>query len=594
MIRAWAYLDALSGKFNSIRDLIMLTCSPSRILLFISFLAASANSAHAETAYFEGNYVCGKQETRSFWALNFENNEVHFGLRRLNVQSFVGNNNNSGFETGTLVRDGQNIQIKGANFSFDARGTLSADGTALDLAWFNKGQVLKRCQPFALTNTVASPVKQWDALIALLNTPAPTVVDMETMGTLVRKLPNRKFLPTLDQQNYQKKRQKSFVPFLGRYRDGIPQVLAETEVATPEDRAKLRSEMIRMSKLGYRAALTSHYAQRLYQSNQDVVPAFFGDQAGHCEQLKGKIKLSSAEDVENFVGLPRYWWTREQATDIIERAENCGANDRAIARSAKQLVTAISRQYPQFEASVSAKKILVDEANKHAALEPGIASLAQTAQYTIPANKRRQLGTSQFFYQLFYLDGIAEAKAASIKTGKEEVEKMFEGDAPIKPSSGLAKAPLRCSEVFGIRFDDIESPYAQLNDHCRETAKAIMQNRLETLSAALNSSEPAVEDLVEGGELDFNRDSLRAATQLDLQDQANAYFEDLNTKLSSKMSNHMSKQISKGIRAIILSNGEDVGAMGALCDDAEQFKEFEHMCRQIGMTPEDFRRRVEE
>ena len=553
-------------------------CSPSRILLFISFLAASASSAQAETAYFEGTYACKKNETRSFWVLNFEDNEAQFGLRRLN------NRRKSGFENGTLVRDGQNIQIKGSNNdSFDARGTLSADGAALDLVWFNrKGQVLKRCQPFTLTKTDASPVEQWETLIALLDTPAPTADDFEKVLTLSRKLPNHEFLPTLDQQNYRKKRQTGYLQFNQRYKKRIPQLLAEADVATPEDRAKLRTEMVRMAKLGHHADLTSHYAQRLYRSDHDVVPAFFGEQPGHCEVLKVKGNFSSATNIENFVGLPRYWWTREQATDIIERAENCAANDRATAKTAKRMIKAISREFPGFEASVNAKTFLEDEASKHAALEPGLASLAETAQYTVPANKRRQLGVSEIFYQLFYSDGVGEAKAASIETGKAEVEKMFEGDAPIKPSSGLGKAPLRCSEIFGIRFDDVESPYAQLNEHCRETAKGIMQKHLETLTVALNSGEHTSEDLAEGSELDFNRDSLRAATQLGLHDQASAYFNELNTKRLKLINNRM----NKAILSMATGKGGDTAAFDALCKDAEHFQGLEHVCRQIGITPE--------
>lgn len=121
--------------------------SPSRIVIFAALLAANTVSAQAETEYFEGTYTCKDNETRSFWALNFEDNEAQFGLRRLNDRR------KSGFERGSLALDGRNIEIKGTdNDNFHAQGTLSADGTSLDLAWYNcKGKALKRCQPFTLT-----------------------------------------------------------------------------------------------------------------------------------------------------------------------------------------------------------------------------------------------------------------------------------------------------------------------------------------------------------------------------------------------------------------------------------------------------------
>ena len=158
---------------------------------------------------------------------------------------------------------------------------------------------------------------------------------------------------------------------------------------------------------------------------------------------------------------------------------------------------------------------------------------------------------------------------------------MFEGGAPIKPTTGSnAKAPLRCSEVFGKRFDDIQSPYAQLNDHCRETAKAIVQKHLGTLTAALNSSDLTIEDLARDSELDFNQDSQRAASQLDLRDQARRYVRDLNAKRTKLVNSRMNKVIE----SMINTKSGDTAVLDALCKDAKHFKDLEQVCRQFRKT----------
>ena len=542
----------------------------ARTVLLAGLLGATGSMAQAETQYYEGTFTCKGIERHNFWAVDLDEKTAQVGIRRAD------RTNNPTINPATLEIDGDDIKLAGTrNARFFAKGTLSDGNNALSLIWTNKqGKVTATCDPFTLTRTDDTPEARWDAYIALVETPEPTTDDMERSIALTRQLPHADLLPALDQQAYRQKRQAANKAFRQRYQTRIPAIIAASAVATPEDRETLRAELTRMQNFKFRVDLPGLYAQHLYRNDVAPEPAFFSN-GEDCAQFSTKPQFYSVDHIENFVGLPRYWWTREQANGVIQQAESCAEQDPAMAGAVNQMTKAISSRFPELEAAVEAKQFLEDEATRHAALEPGLAAIKDSASFSIDRNKRNQLRVSEAYYGLFYRDAVTDIRTASVTAAKDTVPAIFADDTPIMPSTGFGSNSIQnCDDAFGARHYDAASPMAQVHKHCLAVAASALEDRINTKLAALESDDVAIDDLGPNGELSLDRNTQNAAARLGLGEILGQH----SAAFSAAQANVLKVRVAKIEAAVARVTEGDSAEFDALCKDVQPNRAMAQAC----------------
>ncbi len=549
----------------------MNTLRLARTAFLATLLGAAASTALAETQYFEGEYVCKNVVRHNFWAVDLGAKTAQIGIRRADRV------NRPSLGSGSLEIEGDKVTLIGdRNTNLYANGTLADDGSALDLIWTNKqGKVNADCTPFTLTQTNDTPTDRWDAYLTLAETAEPITDDMERSLAMARELPHADLLPALDQQAYRQKRQAANKGFRTRYQSQIPKLIAASPVETPEGREQLRAELNRMQKFKFRVDLGGLYAQHLYRNDIAPDPAFFSDEAEACQLFKANPQFFSTDHLEAFVGLPRYWWTREQASALIERTESCAAQDLKVKRVADALVKSISTRFPELDAAVNAKQFLEDEAERHAALEPGLSAIADSGSFSIDRNKRNQLRISEAYYDLFYLEQVADAQTASLEVAKTEVDTMFDGETPIDVGTSIiASSVVACDEAFGRSHYNAASPMALLHKRCHDTASSVMKQRLETKLAAMQSGDFEAKDLEKDGKFELDSGTQRAAGILGLRELLSRYQSEQKTAQNKLIE----IQVAKIDAALVVATDGDSAEFDALCEQADGNRALAQAC----------------
>ncbi len=271
---------------------------------------------------------------------------------------------------------------------YDANGNLylqlNGNSERMQATWANHASPSTDCAPFIMQRATSGQ-ERFDAIFALMDTPAPDDAVAVQVGELTRSAPFVQALPELDQQSYARKYQTLEKSFWENYRSQLISDLASLPLSTDAERQSFAHKVSGALSgglaydVGYDAhdfayAVLRQAADRLAVSGAPVAETLFAGAAETCSAFQSILARNngySFKKVEVAARVPTDYWTREMADSVLAMMRSCEGISQDYARE-------LTGKWPDFQQRQEEVAALVAEQARLMALPVSLDTLVST------------------------------------------------------------------------------------------------------------------------------------------------------------------------------------------------------------------------